>query len=163
MREIGTLVCWATRTENGPENRKQPSSFTISADNGQEQPSIREIYDKYKPVVKKFILEDTQYKNACRNSDKGNAMLEGLAAMKRAALMIEDLVFMKLFYDIREFHDQMEQEILSETYMELSSPKNQYPDLEEPDQAESISEETESAQEESISSDAEQTEAETDY
>ena len=148
------------RTEDGTENRKQPSSFTISADNGQEQPSIREIYDKYKPVVKKFILEDTPYKNACRNSDKGNAMLEGLAAMKRAALMIEDLVFMKLFYDIREFHDQMEQEILSETYMELSSPKNQHPDLEEP---ESISEETESAQEESISSDAEQTEAETDY
>lgn len=151
------------RTEDGTENRKRPSSFIISADNGPEQPSIREIYDKYKPVVKKFILEDTQYKNACRNSDKGNAMLEGLAAMKRAALMIEDLVFMKLFYDIREFHDQMEQEVLAETYPELSSPKNQHPDLEEPDQAESISEETESAQEESISSDAEQTEAETDY
>ena len=119
------------RTEDGTENRKQPSSFIISADNGPEQPSIREIYDKYKPVVKKFILEDTPYKNACRNSDKGNAMLEGLAAIKRAALMIEDLVFMKLFYDIREFHDQMEQEILSETYMELSRVQNEHQEKEE--------------------------------
>ena len=67
---------------NRSENRKQPSSFIISTDKDR-QPTIREIYDKYKVIVKKFLMSDQAYKNACRNSDRENAFLEGMASGKR--------------------------------------------------------------------------------
>lgn len=117
---------------NRSENRKQPSSFIISTDKDrQKQPTIREIYDKYKVIVKKFLMSDKAYKNACRNSDRENAFLEGVAAIKRAALSIKDLEFMKLFYDLMEFQNRMEQEVLAETYPELSKAQEKHPEKEE--------------------------------
>ncbi len=113
--------------EHKDGNKKQPSSFIISVDNSavkdnqqSARPSFKEIYEKYKPVVRDFLLKDTAYKNACRNSDRENAFLEGLEAVKRAALSIKDLEFMKLYYDLMEFHSRMEQEVLAETYPEIS-------------------------------------------
>lgn len=119
---------------NESENRKQPSSFIISTDKDrQKQPTIREIYDKYKVIVKKFLMSDQTYKNACRNSDRENAFMEGVAAIKRAALSIKDLEFMKLFYDLSEFHNRMQQEILAETYPELSKVQEKHQGKEEPE------------------------------
>ena len=115
---------------NRSENRKQPSSFIISTDKDR-QPTIREIYDKYKVIVKKFLMSDKAYKNACRNSDRENAFLEGMEAIKRAALSIKDLEFMKLFYDLMEFQNRMEQEVLAETYPELSKAQEKHPEKEE--------------------------------
>jgi len=109
-------------------NKKQPSSFIISVDNSavkdsqqSAKPSLKEIYEKYKPVVRDFLLKDKAYKNACRNSDKENAILEGIEAVKRAALSIEDLAFMKLYFDIMEFHNRMQKEVLDETYSKLAT------------------------------------------
>lgn len=119
---------------NESENRKQPSSFIISTDKDrQKQPTIREIYDKYKVIVKKFLMSDKAYKNACRNSDRENAFMEGMAAIKRAALLIKDLEFMKLFYDLMEFQNRMEQEVLAETYPELSKVQEKHQGKEEPE------------------------------
>ena len=135
---------------NRSENRKQPSSFIISTDKDR-QPTIREIYDKYKVIVKKFLMSDQAYKNACRNSDRENAFLEGMAAIKRAALSIKDLEFMKLFYDLMEFQNRMEQEVLAETYPELSEAQEKHPEkeksesvAEKPDSEENAAEEPES-------------------
>ena len=125
---------------NRSENRKQPSSFIISTDKDR-QPTIREIYDKYKVIVKKFLMSDQAYKNACRNSDRENAFLEGMAAIKRAALSIKDLEFMKLFYDLMEFQNRMEQEVLAETYPELSKAQEKHPEKEE---SESVAEKPDS-------------------
>ena len=47
-------------------------------------PTVREIYEQYLPNVKEKVLADKAYQNACRNSDRENAMLEGAEAVKRA-------------------------------------------------------------------------------
>ena len=147
--------------ENKSEDKKQSSSFILTADRGQAaQPSIQEIYEQYKPAVKEFLLKDTAYRNACRNSDQENAFIEGMAAVRRAALSIKDLEFMKLFYDLMEFHARMQQEVLDETYPELSSTQNQNQDTEVLDQEESTDREAEP--EESVSDDAGQYDTEMD-
>ena len=59
--------------------------------------------------------------------------MEGMAAIKRAALSIKDLEFMKLFYDLMEFQNRMEQEVLAETYPELSKVQEKHQGKEEPE------------------------------
>lgn len=121
-----------TKVNKKSENHNQPSSFIITVDNNQTpNPSVKAIYEQYKPIVKDFILKDRTYLNACKNSDKENAFMEGLAAIKRAALSIKDLEFMKLFYDLMEFHSRMEQEVLAETYPELSRVQDGHQEKEE--------------------------------
>lgn len=121
-----------TKVNKKSENHNQPSSFIITVDNNQTpKPSVKAIYEQYKPIVKDFILKDRTYLNACKNSDKENAFMEGLAAIKRAALSIKDLEFMKLFYDLMEFHSRMEQEVLAETYPELSRVQDGHQEKEE--------------------------------
>ncbi len=105
-------------TNNRDGNKKQPSSFVISIDSASQKsqkgniqdvkPTLKELYDRFKPIVIDFLCKDAKYQNACMNSDKENAVLEGIAAIKRAALSITDLNFMKLFYDIQEFHNRMQ-------------------------------------------------------
>ena len=121
-----------TKVNKKSENHNQPSSFIITVDNNQApKPSVKDIYEQYKPIVKDFLLKDRTYLNACKNSDKENAFMEGLAAIKRAALSIKDLEFMKLFYDLMEFHSRMEQEVLAETYPELSRVQDGHQEKEE--------------------------------
>lgn len=121
-----------TKVNKKSENHNQPSSFIITVDNNQApKPSVKDIYEQYKPIVKDFLLKDRAYLNACKNSDKENAFMEGLAAIKRAALSIKDLEFMKLFYDLMEFHSRMEQEVLAETYPELSRVQDGHQEKEE--------------------------------
>lgn len=121
-----------TKVNKKSENHNQPSSFIITVDNNQTpKPSVKDIYEQYKPIVKDFLLKDRTYLNACKNSDKENAFMEGLAAIKRAALSIKDLEFMKLFYDLMEFHSRMEQEVLAETYPELSRVQDGHQEKEE--------------------------------
>lgn len=86
-----------------------------------EKRTIRQIYEKYKPIVKKFILSDEAYLNACRKSDKQNAALECVEAVKRAALAIEDKEFMKAYYDISVFRHRLLHELFAETYPALSA------------------------------------------
>ena len=111
---------------SAPEAVPEKSLPAASSDSGGEegshrpQPSISEIYGQYKPVIKEFLMNDTAYRNACKNSDHENAELEGIAAIRRAALEIEDLRFMKAFYDMQTFHSQMQREVLAETYPLLS-------------------------------------------
>ena len=64
------------------------------------QPTVREIFDQYKPVVAGLVLADVAYQNACRNSDKETAIIEGDAAVKRAALTITEPDFMRLYFDL---------------------------------------------------------------
>ena len=93
-------------------NQKQPAPY--SKQNLQE--TVQDVYDFYKPIIKEFILNDTAYKNACRNSDQKNAILEGFEAVKRAALSVRDLRFLKFFYDMQGFHDRLQSDVIAETY-----------------------------------------------
>lgn len=85
-------------------------------------PTVRRIYEQYLPVVREKVLADKAYQNACRNSDRENAMLEGAEAIKRAVYTMEDTTFLRLYYDLSSFHNRLHQAVLDETYPILAHP-----------------------------------------
>ena len=85
-------------------------------------PTVRRIYEQYLPVVREKVLADKAYQNACRNSDRENAMLEGTEAIKRAVRTMEDTTFLRLYYDLSSFHNRLHQAVLDETYPILAHP-----------------------------------------
>ena len=94
-------------------------------------PTVREIYEKYKPVVRDFVLTDGPYQNACKHSDRETAVIEGHAAVSRAAEAIQDTDFMRLYFDMSGFRNRLHREIIGETYPVLSQPQQEaeVPDL----------------------------------
>ena len=88
-----------------------------------DNPTIRQIYEHYAPMVKNLVLADTAYRNACANSDQDLARLEGNEAIKRAVLSINETPLLKQYYDNTAFHNQLHQEIIGETYPALSQPE----------------------------------------
>ena len=86
---------------------------------GVKRPTIRELYEQYKPMVLAAVNEDSAYRNACGNSDRENAYLEGNAAIRRAVLAADDTQLTRLYFDVTEFHNRLHQEVLDETYPRL--------------------------------------------
>ena len=84
-------------------------------------PTVRKLYDQYKPAVMERVMADVPYQNACRNSDRESAMVEGGAAIQRAVLEINDTQLLRLYYDMARFHNDLHREILEETYPVLSA------------------------------------------
>ena len=71
------------------------------------------------------MLADTAYQNACVNSDKENAYLEGNEAILRAVHTIEDPVFLRLYFDHATFHNRLHRDVLDSTYPTLSQPQQE--------------------------------------
>ena len=90
-------------------------------------PTVQEMLATYKPLVRDAVLADQAYQNACRNSDRENARIEGDATIKRAVDASGDLRLVKLYYDNPDFHDQLHREVLAETYPALSVPETPVP------------------------------------
>ncbi len=90
-------------------------------------PTVREIYEHYLPIVRERVLEDMPYRNACANSDRENAYLEGDAAIKRAVSTIEDASFINLYYGLGGFHNNLHRDILDETYPALAAAAEEIP------------------------------------
>ena len=91
-------------------------------------PTVREVYDFYVPIIKQMVMADAPYQNALKNSDRETARLEGDAAVRRAALVVKSPVFMRNYYDMPDFRHRMHQEILNEAYsmpVELTAPKEE--------------------------------------
>ena len=82
-------------------------------------PTIREMYEQYKPVVTAAISEDAAYRNACGHSDRENAVIEGNAAVRRAVLGSKDMELIRLYSDIPEFRQRLHREVIDETYPKL--------------------------------------------
>ena len=82
-------------------------------------PTIRELYEQYKPVVTAAISEDAAYRNACGHSDRENAVIEGNAAIRRAVLGSGDLELIRLYSDVPEFRQRLHREVIDETYPKL--------------------------------------------
>ena len=112
--------------DNG-EFRPVPAPMPEKAPELGPSPTVREIYEHYLPIVREKVLSDHAYRNAVQNSDRENAMLEGAEAIKRAVLSIEDPNFMRLYYDLTGFHNNLHQTVLEETYAALTEPAQ--PDL----------------------------------
>ena len=65
-------------------------------------------------------MKDATFGNACRNSDRENAFLEGAEAIRRIVSESGDLRLAKLYYDMPAFHIRLHQELLGETYPKLA-------------------------------------------
>ncbi len=83
------------------------------------KPTIRELFDRYKPVIKDAISEDMPYRNACGHSDHENAVIEGNAAIRRAVLNSGDMELIRLYADVPVFRNRMHKEAIDETYPKL--------------------------------------------
>ena len=82
--------------------------------------AVQDVYNHYKPIIIQFLLNDSAYINACRNSDQENAILEGFEAVRRAVLSLKDLRFLKLYYDMQDFHERMQSDVIAATYPVLT-------------------------------------------
>ena len=83
------------------------------------KPTIRELYEQYKPVVTTAISKDAAYRNACGHSDRENAVIEGNAAVRRAVLGSKDMELIRLYSDVPEFRQRLHREVIDETYPKL--------------------------------------------
>ncbi len=95
-------------------------------------PMVQEVFEQYVPIIKKAVLRDKAYINACANSDRQNADLEGYAAVNRAvidimngALLMENAPFIRLYQNNSSFHFRLQQAVLDEAYAELTATKGQ--------------------------------------
>ena len=82
-------------------------------------PTLRELHEKYKPIVLEAVTQDIRYRNACGHSDYENAMIECNAAVRRAILASHDIELIRLFSDVPEFRQRLHREVADETYPKL--------------------------------------------
>ncbi|MDY6179958.1 MAG: hypothetical protein SPI15_03820, partial [Candidatus Faecousia sp.] len=82
-------------------------------------PTLRELHERYKPIVLEAVTQDIRYRNACGHSDYENAMIECNAAVRRAILDSHDIELIRLFSDVPEFRQRLHREVADETYPKL--------------------------------------------
>jgi len=87
----------------------------------QVQPTVAELFEGYKLTVGNALVADDAFLNACRNSDRENAYLEGAAAIRRIVMAAEDLQLTRLYFDMPAFHNRLHQELLDELYPTLAT------------------------------------------
>ena len=87
----------------------------------QPQPTVAELFEQYKLTVGNALVADDAFLNACRNSDRQNAYLEGAAAIRRIVMESGDLQLTKLYFDMPAFHNRLHQELLDELYPTLAT------------------------------------------
>ena len=87
----------------------------------QPQPTAAELFEQYKLTVGNTLVADDAFLNACRNSDRQNAYLEGAAAIRRIVTESGDLQLTRLYFDMPAFHNRLHQELLDELYPTLAT------------------------------------------
>lgn len=87
----------------------------------QAQPTGQELFERYRLSVGNALSKDEAFLNACRNSDRQNAYLEGAAAIRRIVTESGDLQLTRLYFDMPAFHNRLHQELLDELYPTLAT------------------------------------------
>ena len=87
----------------------------------QPQPTVAELFEGYKLTIGNALVEDEAFANACRNSGRQNAYLEGAAAIRRIVTESGDLQLTRLYFDMPAFHNRLHQELLDELYPTLAT------------------------------------------
>ena len=87
----------------------------------QTQPTVQELFERYRLSVGNALSKDEAFLNACRNSDRQNAYLEGAAAIRRIVTESGDLQLTRLYFDMPSFHNRLHQELLDELYPTLAT------------------------------------------
>ena len=83
------------------------------------KPTLRELHERYKPIVLEAVTEDTRYRNACGHSDYESAVIEGRSAIRRAVLSSGNRELLQLYSYTPEFRQRLHREIIDETYPRL--------------------------------------------
>ena len=87
----------------------------------QAQPTVQELFERYRLSVGNALSRDEAFLNTCRNSDRENAYLEGAAAIRRIVTESGDLQLTRLYFDMPAFHNRLHQELLDELYPALAT------------------------------------------
>lgn len=87
----------------------------------QAQPTVQELFERCRLSVGNALSKDEAFLNACRNSDRQNAYLEGAAAIRRIVTESGDLQLTRLYFDMPAFHNRLHQELLDELYPTLAT------------------------------------------
>ena len=117
-------------TQHSPDTAAQSNVFHRNTSEESATPkrtvrTVKEVYDQYLPVIKEKVMADAAYQNACINSDEENARIEANAAIRRAAVSIDDTEFLRLYYDLSSFHNRLHQVVFDETYAALHTGTEQ--------------------------------------
>ena len=86
-----------------------------------QQPTEQALFESYKLTVGNVLSKDEAFVNACRNSDRQNAYLEGTQAIRRIVMASDDLQLVRLYFDTPSFHERLHQELLDELYPTLTA------------------------------------------
>ena len=87
----------------------------------QVQPTVQELFGRYRLSVGNVLSKDEAFLNACHNSDRENAYLEGAAAIRRIVTESGDLQLTRLYFDMPAFHNRLHQELLDELYPTMAT------------------------------------------
>ena len=83
------------------------------------KPTLRELHEKYKPIILEAVTQDARYRNACGHSDYESAVIEGRSAIHRAVLSSGNRELLQLYSYTPEFRQRLHKEIIDETYPRL--------------------------------------------
>ena len=83
------------------------------------KPTLRELHEKYKPIILEAVTEDTRYRNACGHSDYESAVIEGRSAIRRAVLASGNKELLHLYSYTPEFRQRLHREVIDDTYPKL--------------------------------------------
>ena len=81
--------------------------------------TLRELHEKFKPIVVDAVIQDARYGNVCSDGDRERAVIEGRAAVQRAVLSSGNRELLHLYSHIPEFRQRLTQEVVDETYPKL--------------------------------------------
>ena len=111
------------------ENVKTSSAFSFTQEQPQPEaadqeaeaakPTLRELHEKYKPIVLEAVTQDARYRNACGHSDHESAVIEGRSAIQRAVLASGNKELLNLYSNTPEFRQRLHREVIDETYPKL--------------------------------------------
>lgn len=88
-----------------------------------EHHTVRELYEKFQPMVLSHVLADEAYQNAAKNSDPENVAIEGKASVRRAVLAVNEPELLRLYYDFPDFHRRMDKEVLEQASAALTDTR----------------------------------------
>ena len=69
--------------------------------------TIRELHERYKPIVLEAVARDARYGNVCSDGDRERAVIEGRAAIQRAVLSSGNRELLHLYSHIPEFRQRL--------------------------------------------------------
>ena len=111
------------------ESVKTPSASSFAQEQPQPEagdyeaeavkPTLRELHEKYKPIILEAVTQDARYRNACGHSDYESAVIEGRSAIRRAVLSSGNRELLQLYSYTPEFRQRLHREIIDETYPRL--------------------------------------------